>query len=225
MAKIARQAHQSKYPTWSARDNYAKRKKKKKAPNKLKDGGGRNRLGCFFVNPVLWCRHIFFFKEKIVKKKCFCPKKREVLLSKNIWHSFFLQKKNILWQKFLTDKSLQEQLSFEQNVQPLVLTNHVYFVIKWVTGWEGLWEVTPAYFVTKFSLMLCLFWKTNEFWDHLLLSLQLGAGIIGRLEFINFQEQYFAPQNYYNLRKNGLAGYWSVHWAFKIAQLQPDRLN
>ena len=115
-------------------------------------------------------------------------------MSKNIWHSFFLQKKNILWQKFLTDKSLQEQLSFEQNVQPLVLTNHVYFVIKWVTGWEGLWEVTPAYFVTKFSLMLCLFWKTNEFWDHLLLSLQLGAGIIGRLEFINFQEQYFAPQ-------------------------------
>ena len=53
MAKIARQAHQSKYPTWSARDNYAKRKKKKKAPNKLKDGGGRFRIGWFFVNPVL----------------------------------------------------------------------------------------------------------------------------------------------------------------------------
>eukprot|EP00092_Neocalanus_flemingeri_P008852 GFUD01009526.1.p1 GENE.GFUD01009526.1~~GFUD01009526.1.p1 ORF type:complete len:338 (-),score=56.96 GFUD01009526.1:1339-2352(-) len=30
MAKIARQAHQSKYPSWTARDNYAKRKKKKK---------------------------------------------------------------------------------------------------------------------------------------------------------------------------------------------------
>ena len=52
MAKIARQAHQSKYPTWSARDNYAKRKKKKKAPNKLKDGG-RFRIGWFSVNPVL----------------------------------------------------------------------------------------------------------------------------------------------------------------------------
>ena len=50
MAKIARQAHQSKYPTWSARDNYAKRKKKKKAPNKLKDGG-RFRIGWFFCEP------------------------------------------------------------------------------------------------------------------------------------------------------------------------------
>ena len=103
------------------------------------------------------------------------------------------------------DKSFQEQLSFEQNVQSHVLTNHVYFVIKWVTdaGREGRRGVTPAYFVTNFSLIMCLFWKTNGSWDHLLLSLQFGAGIMGTLEFINFQEQYFAPKNYYNLGKNG----------------------
>jgi len=67
MAKIARQAHQSKYPTWSARDNYAKRKKKKKAPNKLKDGAAnmkkcRARYGLDQQN--LWC------KPCRRKKKC-----------------------------------------------------------------------------------------------------------------------------------------------------------
>ena len=30
---------QCQYPNWSARDNYAKRKKKKKSANKAKDGG------------------------------------------------------------------------------------------------------------------------------------------------------------------------------------------
>jgi len=68
MAKIARQAHQSKYPTWSARDNYAKRKKKKKAPNKLKDGGAANMKKCRarygLDQQNLWC------KPCRRKKKC-----------------------------------------------------------------------------------------------------------------------------------------------------------
>ena len=43
------QSHQRQYPTWSARDNYAKRKKKRKAPSKLRDGGREECAVCCSV--------------------------------------------------------------------------------------------------------------------------------------------------------------------------------
>ena len=39
MARAERQTHMAMYPGWSARDNYAKHKKKRRKRDKIRDGG------------------------------------------------------------------------------------------------------------------------------------------------------------------------------------------
>lgn len=46
LAQTERQKHMKMYPGWSARDNYAKHKKKRRKRDKLKDGGRRPVLSC-----------------------------------------------------------------------------------------------------------------------------------------------------------------------------------
>jgi len=46
LAQTERQKHMKMYPGWSARDNYAKHKKKRRKRDKLKDGGIRPLLSC-----------------------------------------------------------------------------------------------------------------------------------------------------------------------------------
>ena len=55
MAKKERQVHMQLHPNWSARDNYAKHKKKRRKRDKVRDGGSTSkkvfRTLCFiFVN-------------------------------------------------------------------------------------------------------------------------------------------------------------------------------
>ena len=77
------------------------------------------------------------------------------------------------------DKSLLEQLSFELNAQHHVLTNNVYFVIKWVTGWGGAQGGYACLICDQVLPNDVFVWKTNGFWDHLLLSLQFGQELWG----------------------------------------------
>ena len=41
MAKKERQVHMQLHPNWSARDNYAKHKKKRRKRDKVRDGGSK----------------------------------------------------------------------------------------------------------------------------------------------------------------------------------------
>ena len=47
MAKKERQVHMQLHPNWSARDNYAKHKKKRRKRDKVRDGGSKKRTKRF----------------------------------------------------------------------------------------------------------------------------------------------------------------------------------
>ena len=46
MAKKERQVHMQLHPNWSARDNYAKHKKKRRKRDKIRDGGSTEAVFC-----------------------------------------------------------------------------------------------------------------------------------------------------------------------------------
>ena len=67
MAKKERQIHMQLHPNWSARDNYAKHKKKRRKRDKVRDGGSK-KSNFFHRN----CRLMFLWFFKIVYMSHFC---------------------------------------------------------------------------------------------------------------------------------------------------------
>ena len=67
MAKKERQMHMQLHPNWSARDNYAKHKKKRRKRDKVRDGGSK-KSNLIHRN----CRLMFLWFFKIVYMSYFC---------------------------------------------------------------------------------------------------------------------------------------------------------
>ena len=67
MAKKERQMHMQLHPNWSARDNYAKHKKKRRKRDKVRDGGSK-KSNLIHRN----CRLMFLWLFKIVYMSYFC---------------------------------------------------------------------------------------------------------------------------------------------------------
>ena len=67
MAKKERQVHMQLHPNWTARDNYAKHKKKRRKRDKVRDGGSKKHRLCFYsmfnvLCVVLYiCPHVLYF--------------------------------------------------------------------------------------------------------------------------------------------------------------------
>ena len=54
MAKKERQVHMQLHPNWSARDNYAKHKKKRRKRDKVRDGGS-TKPKFLYISCLLFC--------------------------------------------------------------------------------------------------------------------------------------------------------------------------
>ena len=54
MAKKERQVHMQLHPNWSARDNYAKHKKKRRKRDKVRDGGSKKEPSVYVLD-VFFC--------------------------------------------------------------------------------------------------------------------------------------------------------------------------
>ena len=67
MAKQERQVHMSLYPGWTARDNYAKHKKKKRRKDTVRDGGSKDLQSVWVFNGQL------VFVNTVASLAILCP--------------------------------------------------------------------------------------------------------------------------------------------------------